>query len=130
MIESLMKKHELYTYHRLTTSSIQKLKALLQDLQPYVDRTGWVAAEHDPKLKSKVVGKTARIRAGMIRRGELTRSGDDYKPNDTSASPRPSLDDWKAMVDRLPAEELWMVAIYCLHLLHDRHVGRYFEGLV
>jgi len=34
-----------------------KLKALLQSLQLYVDRTGWVAEEHDPKLKTKVVGK-------------------------------------------------------------------------
>jgi len=118
-----MRKHELYTYSRLETSSIRKLKALLQDLQPYVDRTGWVAEEHDIKLETKVVGKIARIRTDMVKRGELKRSGDGYMLTDNSASPRPSLDEWKAVADRLSTEELWAANQFCLHLLHDRCVG-------
>jgi len=59
----------------------------------------------------------------MVERGELKRSGDGYRPTDTSASPRPGLDGWKAVADGLPTEELWAAGLFCWLLWHDRCVG-------
>lgn len=106
-LQQLMIQHQLFIYHKLDTTSNDKLQLLLLDLHKCIDHQGWVGELHDEMLIIKVLGKLNRIRLQMLENRELFKSGDVYllKENMPSSSQN-SLDGFKIAVSELRRDEM------------------------